>query len=556
MKQKAEQVDYRLGELLIDLGVTSREEVDKGLRVSGYTDLPLGKTLVMLDSVPDKLVKSAVEAQSMLRDRLLEMKQARKAIGIVKRKNWDFADALVSLGVDASATKGTRLGELLRDAGAIDAEQLELGLKISDYSGLPLGQVMVLLSKVTEDKIRISLALQRELRASNIERKDAILKLKRDRGADATVTDLPAATHSLLTASGAYAALLASGANAALTASGAHATMSQGAAQANKGIQPIDDQPVQDAAQIAPVREDLDSSGSWAVQSEKEYQSTSGGWANSETGSASDESKEDQSTSGGWAIVPPPTDDDSGVLSFAVSGAYAALSTDSVTPAPPANPKSRPIKLGELLVAAEVMSGDEIEHALNLSKVTGRMLGEVLLRQQHISEDLLTAALRLQSMLWTDQIGLEKAVGVLREANRLAGSQIHSPRIANTAGGDSENITLFEFMKITGYLSKSRLNSTIEKVMDDPRLMAVVMKFAQRIKPVSDRREAIEVAFTDGPTLRFVVNETNPRERSIVDSALIFHQLVEEGRLTLCQALVNFSIKINGIDSDIIRAHP
>ncbi len=417
MKQTAQQVDYRLGELLVDLGVAAPDDITKALRVSSHTSLPLGRTLVMLDYVSDFVIRSVVEAQSMLRDRLLDINQAKKAVAIVKRKNWLFSDALVSLGVDASATKGTRLGELLRDAEKLTQTQLDLGLTVSDHSGLPLGQVLILLSKVTEDKIRMTLALQRELRASNLERKDVVKRLRTADGADSTSHCLPAMT-------------------------------------------------------------------------------------------------------------------------------------DSVAP--------RRLKLGELFVCAEVINDDQLEEAVASSAKSQKMIGEVLLEKKSITQDILTAGLRLQALLWSNVISLGKAADVLREANRLAGSPESIQDIDGLLAENqtaTKSVSLYEFLRITGYLTQDKIRTALKRIMNEPRLLAFVMNRSnQSGSTEEDYREATELALHDAATLRFVINETHPNDRPLVDSALVFHQLVQEGKLTLCQALVNFSIKVNGIVSDTIPA--
>lgn len=416
MKQTAQQVDFRLGELLVELGVASPDEVSKALRVASHTSLPLGRTLVMLDYVSDFVIRSVVEAQSMLRDRLLDMHQAKKAVAIVKRKHWSFSDALVSLGVDASATKGTRLGELLRDAGKLTPNQLDLGLTVSDHAGLPLGQVLVLLSKVTEDKIRMTLALQRELRASNLERKDAVKRLRTADGADSTAHSLPAMTN---------------------------------------------------------------------------------------------------------------------------------------TEAP------RRLKLGELFVCAEIINDEQLEEAVNTSVESQKMIGEVLLEKKSITKDILTAALRLQALLWSNVISIGKACDVLREAYRLAGTpeSVHDvDGILEQNQTAAKNVSLYEFLRITGYLTQDKIRASLKRIMNEPRLLAFVMNRANQTGSTEEDyvREATELALRDAATLRFVINETHPNDRPLVDSALVFHQLVQEGKLTLCQALVNFSIKVNGIASDTI----
>lgn len=404
MNSSVPLLDYRLGDLLVLFGVCTTKEVARGLRVSAYTNLPLGKTLVMLDYVPEYLIRSVVEAQSMLRDRLLQLDQAKAAVSIVKRKQWAFSDALISLGVDASATKGSRLGELLRDADRVDNQQLDLGLTVCDYSGLPLGQVLVLLNKITDDKVRITLALQRELRSAHLERKDVIERIKQEKSADTTA----------------------------------------------QGITPL---------------------------------------------------------------VP------------------------------------QQIKLGELLICAEILNSQQVDALVLEARDKNKMVGQVLVEGGWITQDVLTAALRLQAMMWEDKISLSQASTVLGEANKLASSpQQLMERQGIESGKGERNVSFYEFLRITGYLNKEKMKTTLENVMTDPRLLAMVMKYAKDSSK-SKVREATKVAVEDTATLRYLINETHPKDQHLVDSALILHQLVQEGKLTLCQALVNFAIKSNGIDS-------
>jgi len=180
------------------------------------------------------------------------------------------------------------------------------------------------------------------------------------------------------------------------------------------------------------------------------------------------------------------------------------------------------------------------------------MLGEILLDKQWISQDILTAALRLQALIWDEKIDVRKATDVLREAHRLAGTPDSADVDGLIADSGNKNVSLYEFLRITGYLTKDKIRASLKRVMDEPRLLALVMNHAKETDSSNNNylEDATKLALRDAATLRFVMSETFPRDRGLVDSALVFHQLVQEGKLTLCQALVNYSIKINGIESD------
>lgn len=191
MTDFAIESDFRLGKLLVEMDLVTRTRVEQAVVLSSLTTLPLGKLLSMLDYVPERLIKSSIEAQSMLRDRLIKMDLARKAMYLVRSSNISFSDALTTLGFEYLSTSRSRLGELLTDSQKLGKEQLEFALSISNSSGLPLGQIFILMNKITEDFLRMALALQRELRSGNIERERVIARLASADKADQTANCLP-----------------------------------------------------------------------------------------------------------------------------------------------------------------------------------------------------------------------------------------------------------------------------------------------------------------------------------------------------------------------------
>jgi|AGTN01.1.fsa_nt_gi hypothetical protein len=166
--------DLRLGALLVELGVVQKAWIQRGLTFSKYTGLPIGKSLVLLDCITSEELRAAVEAQSMLRDRLIDVDSSKEAMEVVKRKGWPFADALVIMGVDAHVVRGTRLGELLAQSGAIDAAQIDIALNAGESSGLPLGRILLLLNKLSPSAVETALQIQREIRAGTLDRDKAI----------------------------------------------------------------------------------------------------------------------------------------------------------------------------------------------------------------------------------------------------------------------------------------------------------------------------------------------------------------------------------------------
>ena len=407
MTEYALENDFRLGRLLVDLDLVTRTRVEQAAVLSSLTTLPLGKLLSMLDYVPERLIKSTIEAQSLLRDRLIKLDLAKKAMYLVRSSGISFGEALRALGFENPGTRRSRLGELLTDSKKIGSEQLEFGLAISNSSGLPLGQVFILMNKITEDFLRVALALQRELRRGNIERPRVIARLATADQADETANSLP------------------------------------------------------------------------SLNSER-------------------------------------------------------------------------TKLGELLVSAGIIEEEKLIQASEISASLNMLLGEFLIQKSVIERDVLTLALKLQSLNWQGKISLAQAAGILKDAtNYLSSDDFKIDSNGSVSEMDERAISLFNFFRLSGYLSASMLHDAVEKLKTRPRLIASVMKHAETGHDTAEgvNQEATRLALKDPRTLRMILNEIYPEDRPIVDSGLVLHKLVQDGKMSLKEALFNFSIKRSGIDA-------
>lgn len=407
MTEYALENDFRLGKLLVDLDLVTRTRVEQAAVLSSLTTLPLGKLLSMLDYVPERLIKSTIEAQSLLRDRLIKPDLAKKAMYLVRSSGISFGEALRALGFENPGTRRSRLGELLTDSKKIGAEQLEFGLTVSNSSGLPLGQVFILMNKITEDFLRVALALQRELRRGNIERPRVIARLATADQADETANSLPSLT-------------------------------------------------------------------------------------------------------------------------------------------------SERTKLGELLVSAGIIEEEKLIQASEISASLNMLLGEFLIQKAVLERDVLTLALKLQSLIWQGKINLAQAAGILKDAtNYLSSDDFKVDSNGSVSEMDERTISLFNFFRLSGYLSAPMLHDAVEKLKTRPRLIASVMKHAETGHDTAEgvNQEATRLALKDPRTLRMILNEIYPENRPVVDSGLVLHKLVQDGKMSLKEALFNFCIKRSGIDA-------
>src|SRR5262249_2826420 len=89
----------RLGILMIDAGLITRDELEECLRMSRETGLPVGRMLLVAAKTTETVLQAAVQAQSLLKDGLIDLDSAYKALQIVKNEKKSFDNALKQLNI-------------------------------------------------------------------------------------------------------------------------------------------------------------------------------------------------------------------------------------------------------------------------------------------------------------------------------------------------------------------------------------------------------------------------------------------------------------------------
>ena len=156
--------DIRLGTLLTQAGIVTETDVSKGKAVSDNCRIPLGKALVIQEKMSDSLVLAAIHAQWMLRDGFISKEDALEALRTCRRNRWNLPDALILMEIDAFASKGFRLGELLTETNFLGEDELRGLLSAAQASGLPLGRVMTTLDLISEQLLTEYLSTQEKIR--------------------------------------------------------------------------------------------------------------------------------------------------------------------------------------------------------------------------------------------------------------------------------------------------------------------------------------------------------------------------------------------------------
>jgi hypothetical protein len=178
----APNVDNRLGALLTRLGLVSQDEVSMALDAGVERRLPIGKMFILQERLSAQVLRLVVDAQWMLKDRMLKEEEAFEAVDVAHRNSWSLNDALVTIGVEANPTKGSRLGELLVNANVLSEASVRESLNMTAAIELPLGRILIIRGVLSDGIVWNAVNLQRSMRKGEITLDHAVslLKLVRD----------------------------------------------------------------------------------------------------------------------------------------------------------------------------------------------------------------------------------------------------------------------------------------------------------------------------------------------------------------------------------------
>ncbi|MBX9691174.1 MAG: hypothetical protein K2Z81_02250, partial [Cyanobacteria bacterium] len=176
----------RLGDLLVQAGVITPNQLQEAVRHSRSKKLQIGQVLVMSGDLSPTDLQNALEAQSMVRDKTIDISLAVQCIKLARKLRISFTDALEDY--DSSAAQRARtgkLGELLRESNLISGADLSDAMERSVNTGMPLGRVLVLNNALTSESLEKALDIQVRLRDEMITREEAIAELRATIGAAA-----------------------------------------------------------------------------------------------------------------------------------------------------------------------------------------------------------------------------------------------------------------------------------------------------------------------------------------------------------------------------------
>lgn len=177
--------------------------------------------------------------------------------------------------------------------------------------------------------------------------------------------------------------------------------------------------------------------------------------------------------------------------------------------------------LGEILRFAKLLTSQQIDEAVAAASAKKQLLGEYLVEMQLVSDETMTAALCVQSLIASHLLSIDSGCEVIGSVARFKTSTAQ----------DFDGITFQDFLKISGYLTNAKLRLVMNKLSSDP----------------SQTFDAFKQSMQDTAKLRELLTECFADDVSLINAGAVLFQLVQLKKLNLNQALLTFAFRKNGV---------
>jgi len=334
--------DFLIGDLLVKAGVISQAKLDEAIKLSGAKHLQLGQMLIMSGAINAAQLQAAVDAQSLVRDRTIDLNEALKVLKQACKSGQSIADVISSGQMKSASGPTNKLGEVLLEAGLINADQFSKAMQRSLATGLPLGRILVLNNTLADAILNLALDLQVRVRDDMLTRDEALDALR------------------------------------------------------------------------------------------------------SAAGIEGDE-------------LPDPN---------RVAQAQAALKA----------PRKHGVRIGEMFVRAGLLTETDVMNALETGLATDQLIGQVLVGQGFITEQILEAALGLQKMVDGNHVDVDKAVDTLsmiQSQGITYDEAVESLQIEETT--TTETISFDHMLVLARVMTENEIHEAFAKAMEDPKIVGQIL---------------------------------------------------------------------------------
>jgi len=184
------QPTNKLGELLLEAELVSREALDQALQQSTASGLPLGRILILTGAIAEPLLSSALNAQVLVRDHKITREQALQGLRAARDRQISLEQSLAETGLQLPIHSTIRLGELLVKAGIMPDTNLMDYVEMGLVQEQPLGQILLAQNVINENILNNALELQKMVAAGSLIGEQAALVLNMVASGGATIEEV------------------------------------------------------------------------------------------------------------------------------------------------------------------------------------------------------------------------------------------------------------------------------------------------------------------------------------------------------------------------------
>lgn len=167
-----------VGDLVVKADLVTQKDLNEALQIARETWMPIGRVLIVSNMLTEEQLQAAVAAQSLLKDGLITVEQAVQAVKTACREGISCEEALKKRGWTPSEDKRTKLGDLLLASDLLSKQELDEALSRCASTGLPMGRVLVLMGKLSEQLLTTAVNSQIMIRDNKVTFEQAAEGLK------------------------------------------------------------------------------------------------------------------------------------------------------------------------------------------------------------------------------------------------------------------------------------------------------------------------------------------------------------------------------------------
>ena len=169
----------RVGDMLVAARIVSSAEITEAIQVSKRLSVPIGRVLITSGCVTEKLLHSALDLQSLIRDGEVPLESALKALTRIDKTGCSVKESLEHLNFRPKYSKGkNNLADLLVDSNLVSQEQIDEALTTSFEHGTPLGSTLVFQGALSPNFFPSISAIQEKMTNGELSNEEAIDELK------------------------------------------------------------------------------------------------------------------------------------------------------------------------------------------------------------------------------------------------------------------------------------------------------------------------------------------------------------------------------------------